>query len=159
VISLHVPPLRERKEDIPLLVEHFIKKNNQELKKNVTGVSDACLSMLMAYDWPGNVRQLKFAIESIMNFIEGPVINAEDLPPMLRHERIKTAERGDLNFLEGSSLKEAVDFLEKRMIVSALKKTRGNMTEAARLLKVPKQTLHYKIKKYEIKMEFIPSIE
>ncbi|HHT63715.1 MAG TPA: sigma 54-interacting transcriptional regulator [Clostridia bacterium] len=159
VISLFVPPLRERKEDIPLLVDYFIKKNNQELKKNVTGVTKDCLEMLMSYDWPGNVRQLKFAIESIMNFTEAPVIGREDLPPLIRnvHAEVQNEENGELSPSFQSSLKESVELFEKNLILSALKESRGNIAEAARLLKVPKQTLHYKIQKYGIRIEFNPN--
>lgn len=159
VITLTVPPLRERKDDIPLLVDYFIRKNNQELKKNVTGVSENCLSKLMEYDWPGNVRQLKFSLESIMNFIEGPIIDVQDLPPMMRNEKAisKEEERWDFASSFSNSLKESVDIFEKKMIISALKRSEGNMAEAARILKIPKQTLHYKIQKHGVKIEFNPT--
>ncbi|MGI6686489.1 MAG: sigma-54 interaction domain-containing protein [Bacillota bacterium] len=156
VISLYIPPLRERKEDIPLLVDYFIKKNNLELKKNITGISEPALSLFMDYHWPGNVRQLKFSIESIMNFTEGSMIDIEDLPPMIRNVKATGLEEKEfgLSTSFNNSLKEAVDTFEKKLIITALNKSQGNIAEAARILKVPKQTLHYKVQKYGIKIEF-----
>lgn len=158
VVSIMVPPLRERREDIPLLVDYFIKKNNQELKKNTIGMTKPCLDLLMSYDWPGNVRQLKFTIESIMNFTEGNMIKVEDLPPLIRNGKahLKIKERQNYSPYFAHSLKESMDLFEKELIINALNQSQGNMTQAARVLKVPKQTLHYKIKKYGIKIEYTP---
>lgn len=158
VITLTVPPLRERKTDIPLLVQHFIEKNNQELKKGVTGVSEPCLALLMEYDWPGNVRQLKYLIESIMNFTEESVIEVDDMPPMIHPVNPEPKGAEQTGFLQdfAGSLKEAVEKFEKQLIVAALDQAKGNIAEAARNLKMPKQTLHYKIQRYGIKITFTP---
>lgn len=155
VISLSLPPLRERTADIPLLVDYFIQKNNLELKKNISGISESALSLLLDYHWPGNVRQLKFSIESIMNFTPGPMIEVEDLPSMIRNVKAIDGEEGlDLSPSSDNSLKESVNNFEKKLIIAALNKSQGNIAEAARMLKVPKQTLHYKVQKYGIKIEF-----
>ena len=147
VISLYVPPLRERKEDIPLLTDHFIRAYNRELGKSVTGVSPGAAKRLKQYDWPGNVRELKYTIESIMNFIEGNIIDTAALPPDIFHAETALQAQPDRDI---PPLQEAVDSYEKELIKRAVTKANGNYAKAARLLQVPRQTLHNKIKKYGI---------
>src|SRR6202142_386913 len=85
VVPIHIPPLRDRREDIPLLVEHFITKFNDRLKKQITGISAAAIACLTAYEWPGNIRELENLMERTMLFCEGPEIQARELPPEIFH--------------------------------------------------------------------------
>ncbi|TYP55433.1 sigma-54 interaction domain-containing protein [Thermosediminibacter litoriperuensis] len=150
VISLKIPPLRERKEDIPLLVEHFIKLYNKQLGKNVKGVSPGVMELFMNYRWPGNVRELKSIIENAMNFIEGEIIEVKNLSQnydyFLNQEEIRPMRYNSNSDLP--SLNEAVGNFEKNLILKAICAANGNYAKAARLLKVPRQTLHNKVKKY-----------
>jgi len=156
VISLTIPPLRERKEDIPLLVEYFIECYNKKLGKNVKGVSPEAMKIFVNYRWPGNVRELKSTIESIMNFIDGDIIEVKHLPQENHNYFLPQKEvqppRSNSNF---QPLKKAVDNFEKNLILKAINEANGNFAEAARLLKVPRQTLHNKIKKYGLTKKII----
>jgi arginine utilization regulatory protein len=156
VINLYLPPLRERKEDIPLLTSHFIGIYNRELGKNVTGISPGTSVKLQQYDWPGNVRELRYTIEGIMNFIEGNTIDLETLPPDMSYPIVPAAEKdkpepsGEIPPLEN-----AVNACERELIKRAVEQANGNYSKAARLLKVPRQTLHNKIKKHGISWKAI----
>lgn len=151
VINLYLPSLRERKEDIPLLAGHFIDIYNRELGKNVTGMSGPAAGLLQQYDWPGNVRELKYTIEGIMNFIEGDTIDLETLPPDIYYSKIPSAEKQIREHSEQlPGLESAVDAYEAELIKRAVERANGNCSKAARLLKVPRQTLHNKIKKHGI---------
>lgn len=148
VIYFELPPLRERKEDIPLLVNKFIDKCNKKLHKNINGIRPEVLSLFVERTWSGNVRELQNAIESSMNFAEGDYIELEDLN--LPRER-QTVDSEDLDFESlDFDLKDAVERYEMEIIKSALMNTENNCAAAARKLNVPKQTLHGKIKRYKI---------
>jgi len=155
VVSFNIPPLRERKEDIPLLVNSFISEYNIKLNKNVQGISKEAMDILLKYDWPGNVRELKYTIENIMNFLDGYIIKAESLPSHIFNgvnKGNKVLEKDEFIGIDDlPPLNMAVENYEKKLIVSAIEKANGNCSEAARLLKIPRQTLHNKIKKYQIK--------
>jgi len=155
VISLKIPPLRERKEDIPYLIESFIKAYNEKLNKNILGVTEECIEIMKDYEWPGNVRELKYTIESIMNFAEGNRIETNSLPAHIA--RLNSEEAMQNYHEQGANelppLKQALGKYEKSLIIRALERSNGNCAEAARLLKVPRQTLHNKIKKFDIKFE------
>lgn len=147
-INIDVPDLKERKEDIPLLTEHFIKKNNRKIYRNVKGISGEVASIFQSYDWPGNVRELEHVIEGALNIIDGDIITADYLPRKLvkfYHEKSIEAIREDL------PLNDAIENLERKMIKDALLKNAYNISHAATMLKIPRQTLQYKIKKYGIK--------
>lgn len=154
VIPLRIPPLRERKEDIYILVDHFIKLYNTKLDKNVKEISSSVLSILENRRWPGNVRELKYTIEKIMNFIDKEVIYLDEITFNSCDNMLPVHEHKNelLLFSERSipPLREAVDKYEKDLIVRALEQADGNQAKAARLLKVPKQTLCNKAKKYKI---------
>ncbi len=155
VISLNVTPLRERKEDIDILVEYFIEIYNCMLNKKVEKVSLECIKIFYEYDWPGNVRELKYTIERIMNFTDNVVIEIDDLPEYIRNiNKINNPVSNDLrNKIEEEEilpLKETIVDFEKRMIKKALLKTKGNKSKTARMLKIPRQTLNSKINKYGI---------
>jgi len=153
-IYLETPPLRERVEDIEPLVDYFIRKYNKQLGKSISGVSKEVEDILRAYSWPGNVRELEHVIESAMNYAFSNKIFAEDLQYQFRRaseaEPVinKDAEAADRDL----NLPDALDKYELAMIKKALRMAEGNCTRAAKLLGIPKQTLHNKMKKYQVKI-------
>jgi two-component system response regulator AtoC len=149
VFPVHLPPLRERKEDIPLLVSHFIKKYNQILSKKVTGMHPKALEVLLNYRWFGNVRELENTIERAIVLADGPEIEKENLP--IEVQGFKEAVPSSPVIEEEYSIKKASKAMEINLIQKALKKTRGNHTHASRLLEISHRALLYKIKEYEIK--------
>jgi two-component system response regulator AtoC len=148
VLPIHIPPLRERKEDVPLLVNHFIEKNNQSLSKKVIGIDPKALEALMNYPWYGNVRELENTIERAMVLTDKDHIEFDNLPPEVQNYKEKVEAMPVTE--EEYSIKKASRVLEMRLIKKALKKTRGNHTHAARLLEISHRALLYKIKEYEI---------
>jgi two-component system response regulator AtoC len=147
VLPVSLPTLRERKEDIPLLVEHFIQRFNERLGMSVAGISQDALDVLVNFGWRGNVRQLENTIERSMIFVQGDKIELNDLPGDIRD----ASEEGRL-FLDGSelSIKRSSRLLERELIKKALQKTNGNRTQAAKLLEISHRALLYKIKEYEV---------
>jgi two-component system response regulator AtoC len=146
VLTIEVPPLRERKEDIPLLVEHFIQKYNKRLNLRIHGVGPETMQRFMDYSWPGNVRELENVIERCMALAEGDELLPNNLPP----ELLRAAQSGEPAFDEGFSIKQNSIILEKRLIEKALAETNGNKTKAASLLEISLPTLFYKIKEFGI---------
>ena len=148
VLPIHIPPLRERKEDIPLLIQHFIGKYNQAMNKNVTDIDHNALETLMNYKWYGNVRELENIIERAIVLTDGDQIELENLPVEMQ----QFGEEGPLiPFLEKEySIKKASKILEMNFIQKALQKTKGNHTHAAKLLEISHRALLYKIKEYGI---------
>jgi len=148
VLPIHIPPLRERREDIPLLIGHFIKKYSQSMNKNVIGADPKALETLMNYKWYGNVRELENTIERAMVLTDRNNIELENLPPGIQEyqEEVPLSTFSE----EEYSIKKASKFLETNLIKKALKKTRGNHTHAARLLEISHRALLYKIKEYGI---------
>jgi two-component system response regulator AtoC len=148
VLPIHIPPLRERKEDIPLLIQHFINKYNQSMNKNVAGIDHKALEALMNHKWYGNVRELENTIERAVVLTDRENIELENLP--IEVQEIK--EELQLESLpdEEYSIKKASKTLEINLIKRALKKTKGNHTHAARLLEISHRALLYKIKEYGI---------
>jgi two-component system response regulator AtoC len=154
VVPVHIPPLRERKEDIPLLVTHFIKKHGLSLGKNITGIAPKALEALINFKWYGNVRELENTIERGMVLADGENIELENLPHGIQNfeEGVEVTPLSE----EEYSIKKASKALETTLIRRALKKTRGNHTHAARLLEISHRALLYKIKEYGImrKLDF-----
>lgn len=154
VIYFRIPPLRERKEDIPMLVEHFINTCNNKMNKSIKGMSREVKEYFLNHDWPGNVRELQNIIESTMNFAEGEYLTLEDLQnhttPCANDSKIMSSQPSTSKISKGTSLKDAVEEYEKNLIKSALEEAGQNCAKAARVLKIPKQTLHGKIKRYEL---------
>jgi len=148
VLPIHIPPLRERKEDIPLLIQHFIGKYNQAMGKEVGGVDHGAMDTLMNYKWYGNVRELENTIERAIVLSEKDNIEFENLPVEIQNfrEEFQTDTVPD----EEYSIKRASRALEINLIKKALKKTKGNHTHAARLLEISHRALLYKIKEYGI---------
>jgi transcriptional regulator with PAS, ATPase and Fis domain len=152
VLSLNLPPLRERKEDIPLLCEHFIKKFSLELKKEVQGISRQAMKSLQSYSWPGNIRELESVLYESLVLNETPFVEEKDLP--LRVIR-KIEEIEDTFVLPERSMNETIQDLtgkmEKKIIEDALRETGFNRTQAAQKLGVSRKTLFNKIQQYGIK--------
>jgi two-component system response regulator GlrR len=140
VIPLELPPLRERKEDIPLLVDHFISKYGRQMNKDVKGLTPKALQRLMLHDWPGNVRELENTIEYAMAMTRSDVINEEGVLPA-------KAGRSDEPL---KPLKEAKDAFEKEYLVNILKITRGNVSTASELAGKYRADFYNLLKKYEI---------
>ena len=141
VISMHMPPLREIKEDIPHLVNHFIKKFSRETHRQVERISPEALDLLMHYDWPGNVRQLENLIERAFALGAGNVIRASDLPPEIRNSH-PPPSYGPVNL----NLNEN----EKILITKALQQANGNKADAAKLLGINITTVYRKMERYRI---------
>jgi two-component system response regulator HydG len=146
VLPLRLPPLRERREDIPLLATAFVAKLAPRTNPRVRAVSDAALGRLMAYHWPGNVRELENAIEQALVFAEGAEIGPVALPAFLQASDTEDA----LDVPRELSLPEILDDLERQLILKAYKKAGGVKTETARLLGIKTSALYYKLEKYGI---------
>ncbi len=148
VIPLDMPPLRERREDIPLLINHFIDTFNKEYRKNVQGVSPEALKLLINYNWPGNVRELRNLIERAVILENKKFITPEDLPREIMPCFPLETPSGDEFALPEKGID--LDQLEKNLILQALTRTKGNKTQAARLLSISRDVLRYRIKKYNL---------
>jgi len=148
VLPVSLPPLRERREDIPLLIDHFIKRNNVKLVTEVTNLAPDAKKLLLDYSWPGNVRELENTIERAMVLAEEKVLCVEDLPERVTESRDpirRILTSGEL------SIKKTTRFLEEELIRRALKKTGGNRTNAAKILEISHRALLYKIKEFGLK--------
>ncbi|MCT4563106.1 MAG: sigma 54-interacting transcriptional regulator [Maledivibacter sp.] len=160
VISLNVAPLRERKEDIQILTKHFIDIYSYSLNKEIVGISEECLERLYEYNWPGNVRELRYTIENIISFLDDNRIEVYNLPEYIRNinreskKLLKNELINEIDEEEIPPLKDTVKDIEIRIITKALIKTKGNRAKAARILKIPRQTLNSKINKYGIEEEY-----
>jgi transcriptional regulator with PAS, ATPase and Fis domain len=143
VIPIEVPPLRERKDDLPLLVQHFLERLNAEKASKIEGISDAALDRLAAHEWPGNVRELENLIERMVVMRGEGTLDVSDLPAPFRHGPASADPASDV----GGDFNSVVDRLETKLILEALDKTGGNKNQAARLLGLNRTTLIEKIKK------------
>ncbi len=147
VLPLHLPPLRDRKEDLPLLVDHFIQKYNQQHRLNIQGVSESSLARLLEYPWPGNVRELENAIERSMILTLGEKIESDSLPSEVLGERAPWKKE---IWGEELSIKKGSRIMEEELIRRALKKTKGNRSQAVRLLEISHPALLSKMKEFGI---------
>jgi len=153
IIPLHLRPLREHKEDIAPLLEHFIRHYNEKFRKNIQGLTREAEELLMNYDWPGNIRELKNAIERIMILAEGNRVAAKYLPIRISEGGMMPVPMGDgktngeIRMPPGGL---SLYTVEKELIRQALDQARGNKTTAARLLHITRDTLRYKVKKYHL---------
>jgi len=139
VIQVQLPPLRERKSDIPLLVDHFIRRYAAKDGKRIAGIEPVALAALTDYAWPGNVRELENAIERAVVLMQGERLRLEDLPP----EVLQRAPEDRISFPVGTSLRE----IERRMIAETLRFTDGDKTKAARLLGITARTIYRKLER------------
>lgn len=149
VIKIELPPLRERKDDIPLLVKHFIGVYGRENNKEIEGVSVDVLELLMNYDWPGNIRELENLIERAAVLSRSKLITRDNLPPFLISSREEAA--GALTFAsEEMTLHEQLQEYQKKVILATLKKTKGVQNKAAQILGLKPTTLNEMIKRLKI---------
>ncbi len=146
VLPVKLPPLRERREDIPLLCSHFVAKLGPKTNPRVRAVGDSALGRIMAYHWPGNVRELENAIEQALVFAEGDEIQPSALPQFLQGG----AEEDRLDVPRELSLPEILDDLERQLILKAYAKANKVKTETARILGIKTSALYYKLEKYGI---------
>jgi DNA-binding NtrC family response regulator len=150
VITIALPPLRERKEDIPALVEHFLTKFAEENGKRDLRFTPEALRMMMNYDWPGNVRELENAVERAVVLSSGSGLTPEVLPEQLSPDGSHGTPSFPVEDLEGRSLFEIVETYERRVILDMLSRTNWSQTEAAEKFKIPLSTLNQKIKRLQI---------
>jgi DNA-binding NtrC family response regulator len=143
---MRVPPLRERREDIPVLIDHFIKRFVRENQKKMAGITREAQDILIKYDYPGNVRELENIIERAVVVSRDSMITTEDLP-FQADACSCSANPG----LQDGSLHQALGSLERQMILDAMDKTGSNQTQAAKLLGLSERMLRYKLKKYSLK--------
>ncbi len=148
VVEIPLPTLEERRQDIPLLAKHFIDKYNRQVNRSVKGIDSQALQLMMAYEWKGEVRELENVIERALLLGDSDYIQPEDLPPAIRE-----SDPGTEDEISSESLNEAVQSFEKHHIKNILQRTRGNRSEAARLLNVDPSTLYRKMEKLGIEYE------
>lgn len=154
VFPIHIPPLRERTEDIPVLASYFLDSFSRSFGRNFSEVSQEAAELMKQYPWPGNIRELRNVIERICIMKSGPSLLPEYLPPEIlgitqtQTVAINSTGKTPVSLDIANGLEEAVAELEKSLISSALKQTKGNVLQTASLLKIPRGTLRYKMDKY-----------
>lgn len=146
VINIHLPPLRERMDDLPLIINHFIESFNQKFNKKIKQFSSSAFDILMEYHWPGNIRELENVIEHCFVLCSGDIIQVECLPKRLREQKPKKSDSQNQNLKKG--FKDA----ERELIISILEKNNHNRTKAAKELNINPSTLWRKMKKLGIKV-------
>ncbi len=165
VVPVTIPPLRERREDIPLLIERFVSIANRNKKQGLKGFSAAAVETLLGHGWPGNVRELENLVQRMAVFCAGNTVDVKDLPEKYRQGRLQEPSRKDPPVLdeeisfggEGIDFNAAVDRFETRLIQHALTLTGGNKREAARILNLKRTTLIEKIKRKKEENDCCPS--
>ena len=150
VFPIHIPPLRERREDIPVLVAFFLEIYNRKFSRAFAAVDPEALRVMTDYNWPGNIRELKNSMERICIMQSGPILLPEHLPPEIRGDDRNRSAAIDTNAVFEIGLEDAVADFERQMILSALKACGKNVLQAALLLKIPRGTLRYKMEKLGI---------
>ncbi len=157
VIIIEIPPLRERREDIPALTQHFVRKYGAQFGVGLRGVSPQAMEVFMRHTWPGNVRELQHAIEAAVQMSQGPVVGLEHLPPHITHADERTwghpvtLDAGASHTeTDGVGLVPTLQQMEENMLRFALSSCDGNISAAARQLGIPRQTLQHKLKRYNI---------
>ena len=148
VINIHMPPLRDRKEDIPALVEHFLAKHRYSATAQPAAISEEALKRLMEYDWPGNVRELENVVERAVVLSRGQIITSRELPFGDHEAGEHEEEGGDEVSVEKSFFKKSVAQFEKDLIMKALRDATGNRSKAAEMLGIYRRLLYAKIKEY-----------
>jgi two-component system NtrC family response regulator len=149
VVNIHLPPLRERREDIPILAGHFLRKFSVENNREVHGFTPGAIDYLSAYEWPGNVRQLENVVERCVVLSNRDVIDVDDLPPELRDEEMQFKSAVDLLPLK-INLSETLEKIEAALIRRAMVHSGFVQVKTAEMLDVSKSLLQYKLKKYKI---------
>jgi two-component system response regulator AtoC len=151
VVTINLPPLRERKDDIPLLAQHFLSLYSEENGKAISAISEKAMELLLSYPWPGNIRELENAIEQAVALSYQPVLMPEDLPPDVRDQEAPRfpspgSEEGQFLFSDTPSLEE----VKKRYVLRVLKSTQGNVSATARILNVDRRSLYRMLARYNI---------
>jgi two-component system response regulator AtoC len=151
VITLTLPPLRERGEDIPALAYHFLRRYSQENEKTIAGISDEAMGLLCAYSWPGNIRELENAIERAVTFCRQEMLLPEDLPREVREgvtpEWSPDPPQEDHSFFAGNPTLDEVD---KRYVQHVLRQTQGNISHAAKILDIDRRSLYRMLERFQI---------
>lgn len=147
VVLIYIPPLRDRKDDIPLLIESFINEYNKKMEKNVKGLSKEVMDLIMDYNWPGNVRELKNFIEGAYNFTEGNIIHKDSIPYHMIS--MDNSQKHNISLENKFDLNKAIKEQEIKYIKLALENSK-TITDAAKLLKISRQLLKYKLDNYGI---------
>ncbi len=147
VIHIQIPPLRERRADILPLARHFIEHYNHKFKRQILGISAEAEHVMTRHDWPGNVREVRNAVERAMILEDSSYITPSSLPLSLSEQAEAPVAQTDVFPEGGLSLQET----EKQLLARALEKTGGNQTQAARLLRITRDTLRYKMKKFNLR--------
>ena len=146
VINVEIPPLRERREDIPLLASHFVSEFNDSFRREVEGISEEAMGLLQEYRWPGNVRELRNVIERIVILENDDIIRAQHLPPEIRYGEGHRGENHETFVLPEAGVN--LDEVEKSLIVQAMERTSSNQSAAARLLGITRYALRYRLEKH-----------
>jgi len=149
VVSIKLPPVRERRDDLPLLLDHLLERFQKELKLDVRAISREALELLLAYHWPGNVRELENTLCRAMVLCDGNVLMPSDLPPRIRGESVGVAAEVEQIKL-ADAVKEATERVEKVLIASRLAEHRGNRTATAESLGISRKTLFNKMREYNL---------
>jgi two-component system response regulator HydG len=152
VVPITIPPLRDRKSDVPVLVGHFVVKLRDRTNSRVTSVGEEALRRLVEYDWPGNVRELENVLERALVLAEGPSLEEDDLPFLPASEAPDTSLIDAAIPSGGLDLNQAVEGIEERLLRRALEQAKGVKAEAARLLGIKPSALYYKLEKYGIEV-------
>jgi transcriptional regulator with PAS, ATPase and Fis domain len=147
VFNIHMPPLRDHKEDIPAIVDSILRDMNQKHDRQVAGVSEDMMVRLIAFDWPGNVRELRNTIERAVVLCSEGYLDVRHLPPGFGTRPIKHATDHDTNLVQ-VEVGTTVDEAERRLIMKTLESTNNNKTKAAEILGISLKTLHNKLKEY-----------
>ncbi|MBQ2764011.1 MAG: sigma 54-interacting transcriptional regulator [Firmicutes bacterium] len=151
VVTLNIPPLKARKQDIPYLTSHFIQRVNEENEMSIMDIDQSCKNAFQQYDWPGNVREMEHAIEYMMNVTgEDHCLSYQDLPPYIRETIPEQPAANDINYTEGKTLGEIMDSHERKVLQEALKAHQNNVAQCARSLGIRRETLYYRMKKLGI---------
>jgi len=148
VFPIRIPPLRERREDVPVLTKFYLARYNRAFSRNFQEISPEALQLMEDYNWPGNIRELKNVIERICIMHNGPVLRLEYLPREISQQDRPAAPAISSELLGDMGLEETIEALEKKIIASALDRSHSNVLQAALLLRIPRGTLRYKMAKY-----------
>lgn len=160
VVTLHLPPLRERKEDIPLLVNYFMKKYAAQQRVVINSISQEALHLLLLYNWPGNIRELENAVEHAVAFCTSDAILPKNLPQNLTQgETSSGIFPVELSTIDSLDLQETLSEAERKLLLWAYQKTNGNQVRMSEILRIPRTTLQNKLVKYNITKTNIPATE
>jgi two-component system response regulator HydG len=147
MVPINLPPLRERKEDVPLLIEHFLKIYNEKNGRNLQGFHPRALDALMRYSWPGNIRELENVVERAVILTRDDYVPYSELPEPIREALDDPLSR---EIREGITPGMTIREMEKELIIKTLEDNDGNRTRTARVLGITRRTLQHKLKEYEI---------